>query len=290
MANGLILGPNLLQSTFYDVSLSGGTWLPGYPVSNLATDRRIDQAQAVSANPGSTTWTVDLGAFRAIKGSAVVWHNLSRNATLDLELFDDAALTDKKAEILGSEVYREIYPLASTDFEDEEFWDGKVSEEHRAQFPVPWFEVLPSTAIGKYARFTVHDPDNADGRIRLGRQIIAGGIQPSVNFIYGSEIGITDESIRQGTLGGADYYDRRGKRRTMVLEFDFLPEDEAMSRLFDSVYQLGSTEQVFVAWDPDDTLLRHRRAMLATIERLSPLVAAAYGLTETSYILREVIA
>jgi hypothetical protein len=292
MANVLMLGPDLGQATYYTVTYSTdtGLWLPDYPLSNLSTDRRADEAWSLDASTDSTQFLLDLGTTRSIKGAAIPWHNLSGAATVSLYVYSDAALTDLVDSIEGSEVYREVYPLDTVLWEDAEFWDGKLTEENQDIFPVPWFEIFDTPVIGRYILVQIIDAGNADGRVKLGRFLISAGYQPTLNAAYGSSIGAQDASIRTTSLGGADYYDSREKRRTIDFEFDFVNEDEAMAKMLDQIYELGSSGQVFVAWDPDDTTHRHRRSFLATIERLDPLVAAFHGYFRTSYQFREVVA
>lgn len=292
MANGIILGPDLTQATYYTVAWSAdvGLWLPDYPLSNLATDRRAEEAWSLDASEDATQFVVDLGAQRSVKGVALPWHNLSGDATVSMYLYTDAARTDLAWSVEDSLVYREVYPLDAVLWEDEELWDGKMTAERREIFPVPWFELAETAAIGRYLHGRISDTGNDDGRVKLGRLVVAPGFQPRVNFAWGSSISIEDESIRTTSLGGADYWDVRDQRRTMMFDYKLARADEAMANFLDQVYELGRSRQCFVAWDPDDTVHRHRRSFLATIEQADPLVAVGYGLFGTARQFREVIA
>lgn len=292
MANGIMLGPDLTQATYYTVAWSDdvGLWLPDYPLSNLATDRRADEAWSLDASEDATQWVVDLGADRSVKGLAIPWHNLSGDATVSAYLYTDAARTDLAWSVEDSLVYREVYPLDSTLWEDEALWDGKLSGEQREIFPMPWFELADTPAIGRHLHMRVSDTGNEDGRVKLGRLVVAPGYQPRINFFYGSNIAVDDESVRSTSLGGADIWDEREKRRSMLFDYRLARSDEAMANFLDQVYELGRSRQCFVAWDPDDTAHRHRRSFLATIERADPLAAAHYGLFSTARQFREVIA
>ncbi|SDF83801.1 hypothetical protein [Thalassobaculum litoreum] len=292
MANVLMLGPDLGQATYFSPSYSSdvGLWLPDRPLSNLSTDRRAHEAWSLDLTTDSTQLLLDLGTQRSIKGAALPWHNFSAAATVSLYVYEDAALTELKGSIVDSLVYREVYPLDSVLWEDAELWDGKLTAENRAIFPVPWFEIFGTPVIGRYVLVQINDTGNAEGRLKLSRLIVAAGYQPTLNAWYGSNISAEDASIRVTSLGGADYYDEREKRRRITFEFGLTPEDEAMANMLDQIYTLGNSQQVFVAWDPDDTTHRHRRSFPATIDRIDPLVAATYGYFRTTYQFREVVA
>lgn len=292
MANGIILGPDLTQATYYTVAYSAdvGLWLPDYGLANLATDRRAEEAWSLDASTDACQFLVDLGATRSIKGAAIPWHNLSGDATVTLEVYTDSGLTDLAGSFVDSAVYREVYPLDAVQWEDEELWDGKMTAERREIFPMPWFEIFATPVIGRYLKGRIADPDNPDGRVKLGRFLVAPGFQPTINFQYGSNISVEDESIRTTSLGGADFWDEREKRRFMLFDYALAREDQAMANFLDQVYELGRSRQVFVAWNPNDTTHRHRRSFLATVERADPLVAAACGLFRTARQFREVVA
>jgi hypothetical protein len=291
MANVLMLGPDLSQASYYPATYSPdvGLWLPDYPLSNLSSDRRADEAWSLDASEDSTQWLIDLGTDRAIKGVAIPWHNFSGDATISLYVYEDSGLTSLAGSFVDSEVYREVYPLDSSLWEDAEFWDGKLTAENREIFPVPWFEIFAVPVIGRYILVRAKDTGNDDGRLKLGRMLTSAGYQPTINAVYGSSLAAEDASLRAVSLGGADYYDLREKRRTINFDFGFVTEDEAMANVFDQVYSLGRSSQVFVAWDPDDTTHRGRRSFLATIERIDPLVAASQGFFRTAYQFREVV-
>lgn len=292
MANVLMLGPDLGQATYYTAAFSAdyGLWLPDYPLTNLQDDHKDVEAWSLDASTDSTKWLLDLGTQRTIKGAAIPWHNFSGDATVSFYVYTDAALTDLAGSFVDSAVYREVYPLESVLWEDAEFWDGKLSPEDQELFPVPWFEVFTTPVVGRYILVEANDTGNEDGRLKLGRFVVASGYQPSLNAFYSSSIAADDSSIRSTSLGGADFYDSREKRRTITFDFGLVGEDEAMANMLDQLYELGRSRQVFVSWNPDDTTHRHRRSFLATIDRLDPLVAATFGYFKTTYQFREVTA
>lgn len=297
MANALILGPDLLQTTFYTPawSMDVGLWLPDYPLGYLADDRRNRQAWSLDASTDATQFLVDLGAPRGVKGAAIPWGNFSGDATVSIYVYRDAALTDLAGSIVDSAVYRIVFPRNTTSFEAAQFWTGKMTAEQRLIFPMPWFDIFSVPVVGRYVLVQIKDTGNPDGRLKLGRFMIASGYQPVINMAYGSSIRPVDESIRGTSLGGADYYSQRSKRREFNVRLPFVAENEAMVNVLDAVYQLGKSGQAFFAWDPADTVHRHRRACVVTVDTFDDLEAIAAftggeGMFSTGYKLREVVA
>lgn len=82
MANLLLGFPNHVESTFYDVVFSGGSWESTLPLSNLADDDLSKAAQSTDATTASTQFHVDLGSLQSIRLAFVSSGNYSRSAKL----------------------------------------------------------------------------------------------------------------------------------------------------------------------------------------------------------------
>ena len=163
-----------------------------------------------------------------------------------------------------------------------------MTEEERAKFPVPWFEFFTEKVIGRYVKIVLHRTTSDPWIIQ--RIMIADGFQPVLNMEYGSAIGMTDASVNTPVLGGAVVPDAREKKRTLQLPFKNIGEDEAMAGFLDLMNRVGTTGQVFVAWDPDDVLHRHRRAFLARMNQLDQLTATSQGRFSTTLQFTEEVA
>lgn len=294
MGNVLILGPNRADVGYYTPTFSAdyGQWLASYPLTNLQTPYSAEEAWSLNLSNAATQFVIDLGVSRSLKGFAIPWGNFLKDDTVSVSVYTDAEMIDLAGSISASGVYREVYPLDSVLWEDAEFWDGKMSAEDRQQFPVPWFDLFDTPVIGRYLHVQIDATDagsglNARSRLKLARFIAAEGYQPTDNAGTGSSITFEDATIRSTALGGADFFDEREKRRVITFDFPIVEEDEAMANMLDTAYRLGRSGQVFIAWNTDDTLHRSRRSMLATVEKVDPLVALAAGRFSTSWQFRE---
>lgn len=288
--NVLLLGPDFVIPDYYAPEfLPGyGDWETDYPLTNLLKPRRLTYAKSTSGDEDDAEFVIDLKALRDIKGISIPWAIWEETDKLSAYFYADEGLTDLRGSVENSEVYREVYPIETTDFESEEFNTGKISEEDRAKFPVPWFEFFEDKIIARYVRVRLHR-DSSNPWI-INRIHAADGIQPRINMsANGSGMGVTDASVTTIKLGGARVSDPREKRRSMTLSFEEVEEDEAMNFL-DFFYRLGTTRQGFVSWNPGATLHRHRQSYLFTIEQLGDLDAASAFRYSTSFKLTEEVA
>jgi hypothetical protein len=137
---------------------------------------------------------------------------------------------------------------------------------------VPLLHAFPETVTARYWSVQVSDPTNPAGYVDLGRLIVAGGFQPSINMAYGAGLGFDNETVRETTDGGAALYDAKPTRRSLTGVLDLMPETDAYDEWFRLVMRHGKSGQLVVVYDPDDTGARARqRAFLAVLKELSPI-------------------
>lgn len=278
MGHATILSPNEADSVFRTVTLSGGAWLAeeDYRLANLLSDDMGLVARSHSLALDDTMFDVDLGEARAVFGVALAGGNLSRQAKWRVTAGEDAtfAAWDYRSEWMDA--FPVVFTPYSIPWEDEHRWDGKRTEEERRLFPQPLADLYETAVIARYWRIEIDDneAEQTDGYVEFSRLFIAAGYIPSRDIDFDSEVALVDESVRQTTLGGRDIYDVRQVRRTATLSWPYLPEDEALSNLFDSQYRQGISKQIFVVWDPDDTVNFARRSFVATFEQLSAFRAS----------------
>ncbi len=292
MANVLLAAPNYVDATFYTVSFSGGSWQAGLPLTNLQDPQLAVVARSVDANPASTQFDVDLGAQRLVKALAIPYSNASRDATYRIRASTVAgtfAGPSLVADSATAQVYPIIYPWGTTLYGSASWWDGRMSPEEAAVSRMPIIQVFASPPIARYWRVEIIDPTNADGYLEIPRLVLASGWQGSLNMAVGSELGARTLTGAVESMSGAGFYDRRNSQRTAKIVFNFLPGDEAMAQAYDLIKTIGIDQQLFFAWDPDDTAHRHRRSFLATIEKLGSVQASTPDRFATSFEVKEVM-
>lgn len=187
------------------------------------------------------------------------------------------------------EVFDTIYEWGSIDTTHPSWFTGKATEEQRRALPFPMLKVI-DFIVARYWYFEFFDSTNADGYVRLPRLWLAPGYQSSRGIDYGAQHNFITDTRVDTTLGGRRVYGVEPVARTLPLSLSHLPIGEAMNNVFDMQRDIGIHKQFFFVFDPDDTALMHRRAFLATMEKLAGLEYPYYNAQGTSMEIREVVA
>ncbi len=144
--------------------------------------------------------------------------------------------------------------------------------ESRDGWLATWTHVTSAAQSARYWRCNIDDTTNADTYVEIGRLVIAGGFQPTVNASYGATLGYTDpHSTHDDADGGATIHGAKPRRRTCDLLCELMSESEAFGTPFEMAQRLGTTGQLFFVFDPADTTYLHKRSFLATLRELSPI-------------------
>jgi hypothetical protein len=156
-------------------------------------------------------------------------------------------------------------------------WPAGQTAETMEGLKPTFVAVIPAElAPLRYWRVEINDPTNADGYVDVGRLVVAGGWQPSINMSNGARIGLVDPTeVQEGD--GAAFFNERPIRRTLDFDISMLPEDEAMARGFDMQRIAGTAGQMFFVFDPADTIHMHRRAFLCRLRTLSAVEYPYFG-------------
>ncbi len=268
-----------------------GLWSADTPLTNLQNRFLSIKSRTLDCVPDSTQFVIDLGTTRDIEVVVIPTHNLltATSPTATVTLYADAALTQMVASKSIS-VYPSVYSWGSLAWGSSSWWAGTVSPEDASAYPQPILFIWPTPQLARYVKVQINDPANAVGYIELSRLFVCPGYQPSVNIKYGAQLAVADDTIVTRSMGGADYYDQRPHRRTMVMSIDYLPQNEAFSQIFDAEIRMGTSGQGFVAMFPADGTNLARTSFLFTFAKLDPLTAAAYGVSGVSLALQEVVA
>jgi len=270
MANCLIA--HRIWSDDSGASFSGGSWEGTLPLSNLQ-DRRLERvARSSNALVTSTTFDIDLGATRKVQVIALLHHNLSLAATVRIYGDDAASFASPDYDSTATDAYPDIYPSSMPFWIPAASQDGALPQEDLDDgYRVDFIHIPSAAQECRYWRVAITDVANTDGYVQIGRLVIASGWQSTINFVPGATIGWRTSTVRTETDGGAAYYNAKDQRREANLTWENVPEDEAMVHLYEISRYAGTDRQVMFVYTPADTTHLHRRAFLATLEKLSPL-------------------
>lgn len=257
MGNVLLAYPDrLLDSASYSTVLSGGSWLGTLPITSLKNPLLSAKARSTNALAASTKFDADLGVARAIRVIAILRHNFSAAATIQVRGYSDAGYTSLVWDSTALAVWPEGYPAV----------------ENKKRYQEDFYILLPSDQTARYWRTEILDTANPAGYAELARAIFMPAFQPAVNFVWGHSVGIETDTTQTRSRGGVDYYDRKEPRRVTRFALPYLSQSEAFGQVFEMQWDRGIDKEVLFVYDPADTgVMLKKRSWLATLRELSPI-------------------
>lgn len=132
-------------------------------------------------------------------------------------------------------------------------WPSGLDLEEADGINVPYVHILSSATSARYVRVELADTANTDGYVELGRLIVAGGYQPTINFERGVRLGLESDTTRQVTDGGAAVYQEKPVRRSLTFTLPDLSESEGFLTALRMQRRLNKYGQVYVCFADDDT-------------------------------------
>lgn len=285
MANCMIGFPNRADSA----TLSGGAWAAALPLNNLKNRIIGKVARSSTAATADTKFDIDLGAEQKIRIAALVNHNFSLDAKFRLR---GSAVSNFASNVYDSgwqDVWPAVYPSASLDWEDANWWSGKYTDEHRAGYTATLVEAEPANVLARYWRWEIDDTANAAGYVQVGRLFIGPAWQPALNMSYGAALGWETKTEVQEALGGAEYFQRRTPYRVQNIALDWMSVDEGLVNAFEVQRRAGIDAEVLWIFDPDDTIHALRRRYLARMRKLSAIEHPYFDTHKTAFELKELL-
>lgn len=265
--NVIFAHPNRLD----DATLSGGNWLPSLPLENLQDRFLAHVARSAGLANNDTQILVDLGYPRPVRLLAMLAHNGSSSAQVQIIGADDAACTQVKVDTGRQDLWPTIFSPGTVEWEENSFWLGVPEAAERAKYPAVYTHIFDQEVVARYWCINIFDSANTDGWFEFGRLVVSPGWQPSWNMSLGVSLAVVDPSKVSESLGGAQFFDRRPQKRVARFALDHLDTVEAYERAFDMVQSLGRAGEVFVVLDPTDKRNLLRRAFLARVDDGSAL-------------------
>jgi hypothetical protein len=289
MANLIIGFPNLLDSA----TLSGGSWEASLPLTNLQDRRLAKKARTTNDNTSSTKFDIDLTRDRAIKLICLVKNNFSIDATYRIY---GSAVSNFATTVYDSgvqEVWTVVYDSLDLEWEEDNFWDGKPSQEYLVNLKetstLNLIHILTISTLARYWRVEIYDTANADGYVEIGRVFISTQWQVTNNILYGASLGYETNTSVDESLDGPEYFDVRTAYRNFKFELESYNYDEGHAKLLDISRQVGIDKEVFVIPDPDDIRNMTRRAFLGRLKSLNPIQYPYFDTNKAAYEVKEIV-
>ena len=291
MSNVLFAFPN--RSDAAAVTLSGGSWTTSLPLTNLQDRRLARVARSADASLTSTQFDVDLGTELYLRVAALPGSGqLSTASKWRIRGSSDNTFADASLTVFDSgfvDIYPIIYPSGVLNFGDPGWFDGKLAivDYTNTGYRVEPQIIISPIATAQYWRVEIDDTANSDGYVDLGRLFLSYAYEPTVNMRNGFSFGWETSSTVTETDGGASYHNDRPRRRLMEFIIPQLPQNEALVRGFEMLRQLGTSGQLYIVFDADDTEHMGRRAYLGTLADLDPLKFPYNARADQGFAVRE---
>lgn len=285
MANCMIGFPNRIDAA----TLSGGAWAATLPRANLQNRTLGKVARSSDATTASTQFDADLGAAKTIRMLALVNHNCSLAAQVRVRGASDAAFTAQVYDSGWADVWPTVYPSGSLDWEEDNWWGGKYTDEQRAGYTATCVHVLAANALARYWRVEISDTSNAAGYVQIGRIFIGPAWQVKNNPSYGAAIGWQTDTQAQRALGGAEYFQWRTPYRVDSFTLEHMSVDEGLANAFEIQRRAGIDAEVLWVFDPNDTVHALRRRYLGRLQKLDPIRYPYFNAAATAFEIKELL-
>ena len=236
---------NLVESA----AITGGSWLAGLPLSNIATRDLSRVARSSDALTSSTTIQFDHGSAKTARALCIVGHNLTSAATITWDRGTTAGGNDVQD---GAAINAwQITPLE---------YSGR-------QFAA-WVVVTATSA--RYDKIVIADTANPAGYIEIAYAWMSDLWSTAYGPVTGLQQGVQDFSGSERSDAGALWVNRRRRVRnvSMVLEGATPTEAAILHNL--SVY-CAATEPVLYCADVADAAERQRYGFVGSLSELNAI-------------------
>lgn len=282
----LMLGfPNRID----EATLSGGSYVSTLPLANLKERELELVARTTDTDTTSTRFDSDLTTPRKIRLAALINHNFSLAARYRVQLATVADFSSIVEDSGWLDVWPVVYGPNDIDWEDDNWWGGKYTDEQRAGYTPALIHIFSANRLVRYVRWLLDDTTNAAGYLQYGRPFIGPAWQPTYNMSYGTGLGWVPNTDVQRVPAGAEYFDKRTPWREKPFVLDWLTADEAFAQAFEIQRRAGIDKEVLYIEDPDDTVHALRRRFLARFEELSPIQYPYHNNHSAAFKLKEIL-
>lgn len=226
MSNLILTGRNWID----EATLSGGSWLPSLPLTNLQNQQPRVVARAASADAADTLIDADLGGPRFVGSVGIIWHTGNIGSQVRVLGGDDPTFASVSSDTGWLPLWPRDHDYGSRVW-GKMTWGERIAPDvypnlNRARYIVPL-----ETTFARYWRFQfdVFGSNPFD----VGRLVLADVFQPAINMDLGWQMVPLDDSRQDVSLGGQRYVDELQRRRRLDFGLRGLTTDEAWATVAD---------------------------------------------------------
>jgi len=250
-------------------SLTGGTWSPDLPLTNLIDDRIItNPARCLTpASLATSQFDIELEQRRIVRFFGLFATNFSVEAMVRLTFADDAEFTIVTDQIGWVSVFERFRASLSLDWEDPNFWTGTPLAKDLDLYGRHKVFLFDTPVSTKFIRVEIDDAGNPDGFIDIGYAYLGATIATNFNMDRGRTLNPKSRARRDETPSGHPVFDRRRPKRVSRLSFSFLTDGEA-AEFIDAGMRNDVIDPVVLIPDPTDQLALMRETFLGRFQQL----------------------
>lgn len=273
----------------------GGSWLTGYPATNLNRLPVRQVARSTNVSTSTTRFRVTLPETLPVRLLTFVYHNSSNLGRFRIRVYSDLAATnlrwDSGPGSLGNglEFWTRIDRTKDLPWLSKRWWSGKPGALEKS-IKRPIRAVLMDRSYpARVITVEVDDQTNTAGFFQLGYFDVSDALELPVNPDYGAEFGVIDRTRRVEADGGGQSAEELPNGNFFTGAVPFMPEVTARA-MIGRFQAERRTSRPFV-WlpIPDDPKTWLDTAFLAFNDRLDARKAAALGHESVSLSFKEVI-
>lgn len=266
-------------NTVETAALSGGSWQPNLPLMNMLNPITTKRARSTNAQLASTQFRVALADSITAHGIQIIATNLSSAALYRISWYTDQTYTAEIDDTGWISIGISINWANQAEWFDwlsPDFWLGATGFLDPDNQGVDIRHTFSQPTSVKYLKIEFDDVTNAKAYVEVGHLYIGHAFVPSINVspdpIF-QRISLTSSA---DAIGGAQYFNRRGSRKRLVITWPLLPQEEVLDDIDEIVRIHDIDKPVYVDLDPDNLQSGRNTAFLARIHTLpeSKLVLA----------------
>lgn len=227
------------NTSFDSAALTGTTTQVGFPITNVQ-----DQARTVRARIDSVSHAkiyVDFGQESYASGLALINHNLTYDASITVSAGTTPGGNDLMEETFAAEV--PVIGFGEGGFGDYGF-GGYLSSAEMEELVVDRCRgvVFASPVEARYWTIDLHDPDNTDGYLAIGRIFLCEAVESPQMPAGGFSITPQDDSNErfQRSIGGQKHGDIGLRYRVMSLSLSNLDPTVVWWTFFKMLRKVGT--------------------------------------------------
>lgn len=270
-------------------TLSGGSWVAGLPLTNLQNRVVGKVARSTNVQITSTKFDIDCLVSKNIRIVSLVNHNLTLPALARIRA---SAVSNFATTVYDSgwiDVWPELYPYGTLEWEDDNWWSGSYVEEDVAGYTTNFLHLLPANKLARYWRIEFDNQTNSANYIQLGRLFMSPAWQPAINMLTGASLGWESKTDITEALSGAEYFNRRTPYRVQRFTLGAMTDDEAFAVAFEIQRKAGVDKELIFIHDPAGTFHSLRKRFLCRMRQLGAIEYPQYNLRSAAFELKELI-